>query len=261
MRRVRFDLLVNREARYLYRILRPARTEEELAGDAPRTCVRSGCSLGHDGRHKTPEGSRMGTAVELQTSPVFVVPDIEGLTWGVADRIIRPGGELVLAAVARPGVATAFGRGLEAEGRIRDDVDPGRGVVGQARVTVTYSLPSAANPPSPLKNSSSGVRSAASRSGRIGGISLSGRRGSTQVPRRDRVDRTGFRAAPTSTTRAAETSRARVSAIDQVRPKDEYPAWPMIRFRELRPRLAGAHQRLDRRSEGPAHTTICARSE
>ena len=46
----------------------------------------------------------------------FVVPDIEGLAWGVADRIVRPGGELVFAAVARPGVAAAFGRGLEAEG-------------------------------------------------------------------------------------------------------------------------------------------------
>ena len=45
--------------------------------------------------------------------------------------------------------------------------------------------------------------------------------------------------------RAVETSSERVSAVDQVRPKDEDPAWPMIDSGSG-PRLTGAHQRLDR---------------
>src|SRR5258705_10799530 len=45
----------------------------------------------------------------------------------VAHGIVRPGRELVLAAVDRPAVSTSFGGDLEAEGRARDDVDPGGG--------------------------------------------------------------------------------------------------------------------------------------
>ena len=55
-----------------------------------------------------------------------VVAQIEHLARTIADRIVRPGRELVLAAVDRPGVAAAFGRHLKAEVGIGDDVDPGR---------------------------------------------------------------------------------------------------------------------------------------
>src|SRR6185503_8137662 len=44
----------------------------------------------------------------------------------VADGIVRPRGELVLAAVERPRVARARLGHLKAEARVRHDVDPGR---------------------------------------------------------------------------------------------------------------------------------------
>src|SRR5579859_417925 len=57
----------------------------------------------------------------------LLVPHIECLSWPVADRVVGPGRELVLATVDRPGVAAAFGRHLKAEDGIGDYVDPGRG--------------------------------------------------------------------------------------------------------------------------------------
>ena len=56
----------------------------------------------------------------------IVVAQIEHLARAIADRIVRPRRELVLAAVDRPGEAAAFGRHLKAEGGIGDDIDPGR---------------------------------------------------------------------------------------------------------------------------------------
>src|SRR2546423_11016282 len=55
-----------------------------------------------------------------------LVPDIQNLARRVTHRIVRPRGELILAAVHRPGKARAGLRDLEAERRIRDDVDPRR---------------------------------------------------------------------------------------------------------------------------------------
>ena len=56
----------------------------------------------------------------------LVVADIEGLSRGIADRIVVPGREAILVRVLAPGVAhAAFGHDA-AEVRIRDDVDPGR---------------------------------------------------------------------------------------------------------------------------------------
>src|SRR5580693_6163797 len=57
----------------------------------------------------------------------IVVAQIEHLARAIADRIVRPGRQLVLAAVDRPGEAAAFRRYLEAEIRIGDDIDPGCG--------------------------------------------------------------------------------------------------------------------------------------
>ncbi len=45
----------------------------------------------------------------------FEIAHIENLAGAVADRIVGPGGELVVAAVLRPGVAAALCRDLEAE--------------------------------------------------------------------------------------------------------------------------------------------------
>ena len=44
----------------------------------------------------------------------------------VCDRVVRPGRELVLAAVLRPGIAASLRRHLEAEAGIGDHVDPRR---------------------------------------------------------------------------------------------------------------------------------------
>ena len=54
-----------------------------------------------------------------------VVAQIKHLARAIADGIVGPWSELVLAAVDRPGVAAAFGRHLKAEFRIGDDIDPG----------------------------------------------------------------------------------------------------------------------------------------
>ena len=58
-------------------------------------------------------------AVQVLQQPVF--------KRGVAHGVVRPGGDLVHAAVAGPGVATTGFRHLETKGRIADDVDPGPG--------------------------------------------------------------------------------------------------------------------------------------
>src|SRR5271166_1086016 len=67
-----------------------------------------------------------GTRCRAPDIAGLVISQIENLALGVAHGIVGPRGELVFAAVGGPGVAAASGRGLEAEGRIGDDVDPGR---------------------------------------------------------------------------------------------------------------------------------------
>src|SRR5581483_5181693 len=57
--------------------------------------------------------------------PALLVTQIDRLSGRVADRIVRPGGQLVLAAVAGPGVAGTFRGHLKSEGRVGDHVDPG----------------------------------------------------------------------------------------------------------------------------------------
>src|SRR5262249_48946896 len=60
-----------------------------------------------------------------QTAAVLVA-HVDDLARLVADRIVRPGPELVLAAVERPRVPGARLRDLEAEPLVRDHVDPRR---------------------------------------------------------------------------------------------------------------------------------------
>src|SRR5207245_6192145 len=56
----------------------------------------------------------------------LIVPDVEDLAGRVAHRIVRPRAELVFATVDRPRIPGARLRDLEAEGRVREDVDPRR---------------------------------------------------------------------------------------------------------------------------------------
>src|SRR5277367_3363692 len=53
------------------------------------------------------------------------VSEIEGLALRIADGIVRPGRELVLAAVGGPSIAATLGCGLKAERGIGDHIDPG----------------------------------------------------------------------------------------------------------------------------------------
>src|SRR5258705_9872497 len=58
--------------------------------------------------------------------PGLVVPDVDDLARRIADRIVRPGGELILPAVDRPRVPGTRLGDLEAEIPICDHVDPRR---------------------------------------------------------------------------------------------------------------------------------------
>src|SRR4030095_10105988 len=58
--------------------------------------------------------------------PGLVVPDVDDLARRIADRIVRPGGELILAAIDRPRVPRTRLGDLEAEVPICDHVDPRR---------------------------------------------------------------------------------------------------------------------------------------
>ena len=57
----------------------------------------------------------------------ILVADINNFTGAVADGIVRPGSELVLAAIDRPCVTAALRGNLEAKRRIGDDIHPRRG--------------------------------------------------------------------------------------------------------------------------------------
>ena len=113
------------EARYLDRSL-DGHVLKKIGGDSVAGVLEAAIAptmTGDIGRRGLADGNRCRTP-DLAG---FVVAHIENLARGIADRIVGPRGELVFAAVGRPSVAAAFGRGLEAEARIGDDVDPGRG--------------------------------------------------------------------------------------------------------------------------------------
>ena len=58
---------------------------------------------------------------------IVLVAQIDDFTGAVADRVVRPGRELVLAAIDRPCVTAALGGDLEAKRGIGDDIHPRRG--------------------------------------------------------------------------------------------------------------------------------------
>src|SRR5260370_35699004 len=55
------------------------------------------------------------------------VAHVDDLARPVDDGVVRPRRQLILPAIGRPRVAAAFGRHLEAEHGIAEDVDPGCG--------------------------------------------------------------------------------------------------------------------------------------
>ena len=57
----------------------------------------------------------------------ILVADINYFTGAVADRVVRSGSELVLAAIDRPCVTAALGGDLEAKRGIGNDIHPRRG--------------------------------------------------------------------------------------------------------------------------------------
>ena len=112
------------KARYLYRSL-DRHVLQEARGNAARCVFEAAVAspVPRDiGRLRVADGQR-GRTPEIAG---FVVSDVEGFARGVADRIVRPRGELVIAAIGGPGAAAAFGRRLETERRIGDHVDPRR---------------------------------------------------------------------------------------------------------------------------------------
>ncbi len=56
-----------------------------------------------------------------------LVADVDGFRARVADRVVGPGGQLILPTVDRPGISRARFRDLESKPRVGDDVDPGGG--------------------------------------------------------------------------------------------------------------------------------------
>ena len=59
--------------------------------------------------------------------PRLGVAHIEDFAGAIGDGIVRPGGNLPLAAIGEPRIAPAFGRTMRAETGIGDDIDPGAG--------------------------------------------------------------------------------------------------------------------------------------
>src|SRR6188474_1402464 len=77
-----------------------------------------------DIRRRLVANRQRGRAPEL--ARVFVT-QVDGFTGPIGHRIVRPGRDLVVAAVFRPGVSAALDRSLEAEAAIGDNIDPGGG--------------------------------------------------------------------------------------------------------------------------------------
>ena len=121
---MRLDILRSCEARNLDRIVERHVLEEIDRNPVGRMLepAVSPAVAGDVGRRVVAD--RQGRRAPQVAS--VVVAQIERLARTIGDRIVRPRGELVLAAVHGPGVAAAFGRHLKAEGGVGDDVDPGR---------------------------------------------------------------------------------------------------------------------------------------
>ncbi len=121
----------------------------------PLAGVRSGCIPVRDESNRA-RGATAGRRRGCPDFARFVVTDIDDLGRAVANRIVGPLGQLVFTAVLTPGVAAAVGRDLKPEVGLATTLIHGAGVFAPSE-SATYSRPSAANPPMPLKYSRSGL--------------------------------------------------------------------------------------------------------
>ena len=97
---------------------------QQVEGDAVRLVLEATVALAVAGDVAGGLADRQrGRAPEVAG---LLVADVEGLAGRIAHRIVRPGREVVLLAVHRPGGAAALGRDLEAEAGVADHVEPGR---------------------------------------------------------------------------------------------------------------------------------------
>ena len=213
----------------------------------PCARARSGCSPGRGGRYRRRfvADRQRGRRPRARRCPRRAD---RHLARPVGDRIVRPGRELVLAAVQRPGIAAALGRHLEAEDGLATTLIQGAGVDWPGPSTVTYSRPSRQKPPRPLKNSSApsaatGGGGSGDRHRRPAGAAAAAARRAASAVRSSWSARLPRR--PSSTTRATASSRARVSAEIRSARSTKTPPAPLSAPRCV-PRLAGAHQGLER---------------
>ncbi len=202
--------------------------------------------------------ARRGSAAPSgSTVAGLLVPQIERLAGAVGHRVVRPRGELVLAAVSRPGVAAALGRDLKAEAGIGDDVDPWRRRrLARRAARHIFAAVRRRSRRDPLKNSSAGSaprlaargrrRDAAARR-RVRPCGLRRRSScSASVPRRPTQHDAGD--ARQQRTRLAAASDRRAARRCALR------APPSPRGRDWLVRTAAS-----RASEDPAHRTAAAR--
>src|SRR6202050_2402781 len=99
---------------------------QKLEPDSVRGVLEAAVALtvaGEVGRTVFANRQRRGPP---EFSTIFVAK-IEDFAWPIADRIVGPWADLILLAVDRPRVTSAFDGDLEAEGGVGDDVDPRRG--------------------------------------------------------------------------------------------------------------------------------------
>ena len=163
---------------------------------------------GRVGRRRVADGRR-GRAPHIAR---FVVAQIEGFAATVANGIVRPRGELVLATVDGPGVAAALGSRLEPECRIGDDVDPRRRrrlARSEDRHVLGAVVGKAAEPVEEFEVGRAVAGTAAPAARRR----VSARPARTRQARRcARAAQTGRRAAPAARPARRTSRRARVSA-------------------------------------------------
>ena len=117
-------LVDHRETTHLDRVLE-GNELQELEGDAVGDVLESAVALSMPDDVGLPglTNRKRGGAPEIAR---LLIADVDRLARRIADRIVRPGGELVLTAVERPRVSRARLGDLEAEAGIGDHVDPGR---------------------------------------------------------------------------------------------------------------------------------------
>ena len=121
--------VADRQARQLDRILlvdELRQLGDELAAGHAEDAVALAVPRLVSGRRVADHGGEWREAAARR-----LVVDVDRFARPIGDRIVRPRRQLVVAAVAAPGEGRAFGRTVEAERRVRDDVDPGlrRGAV------------------------------------------------------------------------------------------------------------------------------------